>query len=1051
MVPAVFVTLDALPLTPNGKLDRKALPAPDGQRPGGTAAFVAPRGDVEELIAQVWREVLQIDEVGANDNFFDLGGHSLRATRVAARLRIGFRIDLPLRKIFELPTIAELARCVADLRRGETGPTDAPITPAERRDEPPLSSAQQRLWYLHKLDPLSSAYNIPAAYHVYGPLNVPALAAALNEIIQRHESLRTAVAEVDGQPVQRVLSDGQLNLPLVDLTAMVSAEIDAAVARLVDSDAHEPYDLSQAPLMRAQLLRVSSDAHVLILNFHHIIADASSLANFYRELAILYESFSAGKPSGLSSTSLQFGDYASWQREWLGGSTAETQLAYWRRRLEGAASGDLPADFARPARQSYRGARVVRRLPVELTRALKRLSQRAGVTLFMTVLAALNILLARLSGRDDVVVGSTIAGRDRPELEGMIGFFINALALRSDLSGAPSFNELLTRVREVCLDAYTHQDLPFERVVEAVDHERDLSRNPIFQVMFNMNEVGARALKLADCRCEKIVQSEPAAKFDMVLYAPEIEGAIELALIYNADLFAEGRMTLGLEQLESILAQAVAAPDKSIDDISLWTPGSTSLLPDPAAPLGDRWQGAVQELISRQASRLPEKVALADSIDRWTYREIDERSNQLANLLIESGIARHDVVAIYAERGAALTVALLGVLKAGAVFVILDPAYPAARLCDYVRIAQPKGWLQFESAGELPTDLGQFLDQAQLRCRIALPRSRQALADFLTKQASGTPSISFGADDPAYIAFTSGSTGEPKGVLCRHGPMSHFLPWQEEIFSLGQSDRYSLLSGLGYNHLQREIFTALASGAALYAPSAAQMQAPRQLVEWLRANEITVLHLTPALGRLLQSAGAAPLTSLRRIFFGGDLLTRQDVASMRVFAPNAKIVSFYGATETQRAVGYFAIDEDIDSGEASAILPTGRGAEGVQLLLLTPTGRLAGVGELGHLFVRSPHLAAGYAGDAALTAANFLVNPFTQEPRDRLYRTGDLGRYRPDGNVEWVGRSDRRVNLRGFRVELAEVEAALMQHPSVRQAAVVENSKLGFVRKLREG
>jgi amino acid adenylation domain-containing protein len=1042
MVPTAFVALDALPLTPNGKLDRRGLPAPDPRRPSGAGEFARPRGEVEELIAQAWREVLQIEEVGTNDNFFDLGGHSLRATRVAARLRASLKVDLPLRKLFELPTIAELARFVIGRRGGETGSAGRPIAPVARLGDLPLSSAQQRLWYLHNLDPASSAYNIPAAYRVDGSLDVPALEAALGEIVQRHESLRSAVIAVNGQPAQHISARVALNLPVVDLTSIPADKLDAEVARRVSADAHAPYDLSRSPLMRAHLLRLSGAAHVLILNFHHIIADASSLANFYRELAILYEAFSAATDAGLAPLALQFADYASWQREWLNGSAAEAQLAYWRRQLNGVAPLDLPADFERPARPSYRGARAALRLPVDLTRALKQMSQRASVTLFMTLLAAFKILLARLSGRDDVVVGSTIAGRDRPELDGVIGFFINALALRSDLSGAPSFDELLARVRDTCLDAYTHQELPFDKIVEALDIERDFGRNPIFQVLFNMNEVGARSLKLADCRCEKIFQSEPAAKFDMVLYAPEIDGAIELALIYNADLFSGARMAQCLEQLGSILAQAVAAPEKSIAEITLTTAASRSVLPDPTVPLGDRWQGAVQESISRQASRVPERLALADCDDRWTYRELDEHSNRLANRLVRSGIRRHEVVAIYAERCAALSVALLGVLKAGAVFVILDPAYPVARLRDYLRIAKPKGWLAFESSGELPADLAKRLDDGDPRCRIELPRTRHGLAELLGDCEGGAPELSFDADHPAYIAFTSGSTGEPKGVRGRHGPMSHFLPWQEEIFSLDESDRYCLLSGLGYNHLQREVFTALASGASLYVPTAVQLQSPGQLIEWLRANEISVMHLTPALGRLMQSAGAAPLASLRRIFFGGDLLTHQDAAAMRALTPNAKIVSFYGATETQRAVGYFPVKEDSFNGaRRSAVLPTGRGARDVQLLLLTPNGQLAGVGELGELYVRSPHLAAGYVGDAALTEANFLVNPFTQNPRDRLYRTGDLGRYRPDGDVEWVGRFDRRVSIRGFRVELAEVETALLQHPSVRAAAAVLNSK----------
>jgi amino acid adenylation domain-containing protein len=503
-------------------------------------------------------------------------------------------------------------------------------------------------------------------------------------------------------------------------------------------------------------------------------------------------------------------------------------------------------------------------------------------------------------------------------------------------------------------------------------------------------------------------------------------------------------MAIYLDQLSAVLEQAVTAPGKSIEQFSLLTPSTEALLPDPVAPLGDRWFGTVHEMISRQAQTGPQRLALTDATGNWRYRELDLQSNQLAHYFLDHGLRPRDVIAIHAQRRASLVVALLGALKTGAVFVVLDPAYPAARLIDYLNIAEPKAWVQLEPAGELAETLAKFLGSAGLRCRLNLPPTKNEIASLVAGYSAKPPRIALGADDPAYIAFTSGSTGQPKGVLCRHGPVSHFLPWQEEVFALRNRDRYSLLSGLGYNHLQREIFTALASGARLYVPSAAQVQSPTLLTSWLRDREISILHLTPALGRMIQTAGAAPLPSLRRIFFGGDVLTRHDVAAMGRLAPKAKIVSFYGATETQRAVGVFRVDEDepkTGTGEYSAV-PTGRGAPDVQLLLLTRGSRLAGVGELGDLCVRSPHLAAGYVRDEESAKLNFLTNPFTGDPRDRLYRSGEFGRYRPDGNVEWVGRRDRRANIRGFRVELAEIESALMQHPAVRAAAIAETSQL---------
>jgi amino acid adenylation domain-containing protein len=497
-------------------------------------------------------------------------------------------------------------------------------------------------------------------------------------------------------------------------------------------------------------------------------------------------------------------------------------------------------------------------------------------------------------------------------------------------------------------------------------------------------------------------------------------------------------MAAMLDQFEFLLSQIAAVPDKTIDRYSLVTPVARKMLPDPTEKLGDEWRGAMPSMVSRQAELRPEATAVVDAEESWTYEEVDRHSSRIAHALIAGGIEPGDAVAICARRCAALAPALLGVLKAGAVFVILDPAYPPARLADYFNIAMPKAWLQMERAGESGEELASVLRDRGPCWRMNLPNGKIKLAQFLERYPDSAPAISIEAESPAYIAFTSGSTGQPKGVVCRHGPMTHFLPWQEEAFGLDHADRYALLSGLAYNHLHRDLFTALASGAALFVPTTECLKEPELLVDWLGEHEITILHLTPALGRLLKTASGKTLPSVRRIFFGGDLLLGDDVRAIRALAPNAKVVSLYGATETQRAVGYWQVtDEGVPIAHAKAILPTGRGAPSVQLLLITSSGQLAGVGEIAELYVRSPHLAAGYLNDDALSTANFLVNPVTGEKQDRLYRTGDMGRYLPDGNVEWVGRIDRRVSIRGFRVELSEVESVLRRCSGVRNAAVV--------------
>ncbi len=1039
MVPAAFIALDGLPRTPSGKVDRGALPAAATKRPPLSAAFTAPRTEVEELIAQEWRAALKLDRVGAHDNFFDLGGHSLLVMRVAGRLRAHFKIDLALRKLFELPTVAGLAEFIEQLRQNQSGSVIAPVAPVPRKRQIPLSFAQRRLWFLHKVEPGLTAYNMPEVYRIHGALNVVALEAALGAMIERHESLRTIFIEIDGAPVQQIVPAAPFRLPISDWRGRPQREARAETEELIARDARQPHVLGDAPLMRASLLQLEEEEFILLLNFHHIVCDAASLVIFYRELGQLYDGLAARTAANLPTLRVRYADFAAWQENQLSGPALAAQLDYWKARLDARLpSADLPTDFARPPVQTYRGAKCTRRLSRALSAALKAFGRKEGATLFMVLLASLDILLARWSGQQDIVIGSTIAGRTRPEWDGIIGFFINALALRSDLSGAPTFSVLLGRVREVCLGAYTHQDLPFERVVEALNPARDPGRNPIFQVLFNLAERAERELKLKGCQAVKLDAAMAGAKFDLVVQAPQIDGGIELGFIYNADLFTEARIVSMLDQFELLLSQIIADPAKPIAGYSLLTPSQQMALPDPRVKLSDAWFGPAHTIISRRAEQRPQAPAIVDDGGTWTYRKLNLESNRLANCLIAGGIEPGDVVAIYAHRSAALALAILGVLRAGGVFVILDPAYPPARLVDYLGIARPKGWLQMAAAGGLPEEIARWLD-ATVPLRLTLPDKQKEISAGLRNFSARAPVVTVDADSPAYLAFTSGSTGQPKGVLCRHGPMTHFLPWQEEAFALRSSDRYALLSGLAYNHLQRDLFTALASGATLYVPNPDCLKEPNRLVDWLREHAITILHLTPALGRMLETAKGKSLPSVRRIFCGGDLLSRQDIRSMRELAPNAEIVSFYGATETQRAVGYFAVSEDQLQNEvrAKSSMPTGRGAPDVQLLLLTPSGQLAGVGEVGELYVRSPHLAAGYIDDDALTESNFPVNPFTREKSDRLFRTGDLGRYLPDGNVEWTGRIDRRVSIRGFRIELAEVEAALRQCAGVRAAAVV--------------
>ena len=1040
MIPSIFMFLDVLPLMPNGKIDRDAMPSPDGERSQLDPAFVEPRTEIEELVAQIWRELLKRDRIGVCDNFFELGGHSLLAMRVVARLQNNFQVDFPLRKLFELPTVAGLAEYIDKLRRSSAGTSIMPIVRANRHQALPLSFSQRRLWYLQKVDPNLSAYNIPAAFRIRGDLDRSALEQALNDLTARHEILRSCIKEVDGKPLQEIAPDLRIALPLIDFADLSEEQAEAETNRLVDADVRRLYDLCNCPLLRATLVKRAADDHVLILNFHHIIADGSSLAIFYRELAFFYDAASDAKKVTLPPLPIQYADFAAWQHDWLKSDAFEIQIAYWKHQLADLpAPVELPKDFDRPVLLSYRGARLTRQLSEQSTDLLKTFSRQHSTTLFITLFATFNILLSRITGREDIVVGSTIAGRNRAETESLIGFFINALPLRTDVSGDPSLSTLLQRVREICLDAYSHQEMPFEKLVEELRPPRDPGHNPIFDILFNVADTSERTLALPGCYIVKLPPPAPEAKFDIVLHAPEIAGKIELVAVYNTALFREERIALILEQWAILLEQATRTPELPIRELSLVTDSSRALLPDPTEVLDKKWEGAIHEILSEQARRSPDSIAVIDPEERWTYREIDEASNRLAHALIAAGVEPKDTVAIYASRNASLVITIFGVLKAGASFLILDPAYPSARTFDYLRIAQPKGWLQGAGGGELSQDLVNYLDNLDLRCRMFISATKTDLLKTLSPFRNDRVSISIDADNPAYIAFTSGSTGEPKGVICRHGPITHFLPWQREAFGLTEDDRFAMLSGLAYSHLHRDVFTAIHFGATIYIPNSSEARSPDELANWLDRNAITVLHLTPALGELLLTSVATRLPSVRRVFFGGDILPISEVAQIRELAPNAIVGSFYGATETQRAVGYYEITDDdiLNHQVAKKTAPLGRGIKDVQLLVLNKSGQLAGIGELGEVFVRSPHLAAGYIGDDERTQQMFVNNPFTDDPTDRLYRTGELGRYMPNGNVEWAGRNDRRVNIRGFRIELEEIEAVLKQHPTVNNAAVI--------------
>ncbi|MBD2040987.1 non-ribosomal peptide synthetase [Microcoleus sp. FACHB-672] len=972
--------------------------------------------------------------------------------------------------IQDIATLSPTKRALFELLLKEKGLNVSRIQKILRCSESqsyPLSFAQQRLWFLDRLEPGNPVYNETTTVRLTGRLNLVALELSLNEIVRRHEILRTTYALVGAEPVQYISPSQTISLSVTDLRNLPVEERERSFWQLSTQKAQQPFDLETGPLLRANLFQLDEESYVLGLIIHHIITDGWSSRILIREMTALYEYYSAGKPSLLPELSIQYIDFAGWQREWMQGEVLNQQLSYWKKHLGGRLPVlDLPTDRPRPQVQTFRGARQSLTLSPELSTALATFSRAEGVTLYMTLLAAFQTLLMRLSGQDDIIVGSPIAGRNRAEIEGLIGFFINTLVLRTNLAGNPTFKEVLQRVRQVALDAYAHQDLPFEKLVEELQPERDLSRTPLFQVFFNMLSFEQNSIEISGLTVETLPRPELESKFDITLYARENPERTQLEFVYNADLFEPARMVEMLAQLQHILAQVVKKPEEKIAEISLVTSSVQARLPNPHQTLNDSWEGAVHTQFSQQANRVGNSTAIIDRQGSLTYSELDKISNQLADYLQKHGIGSQDVVAIYAHRSAPIVVALLGILKAGAAFVILDAKYPAERLIDCVKLAQPKGWLQMSAGGNLPDSLETFIGTLSTQCRLNLPESAAQIGELLKDYSTENTHTEINPDDLAYIAFTSGSTGKPKGILGTHKPLSHFLQWHAQTFNLNESDRFSVLSGLAHDPLLRDIFTPLWLGATLCIPTPKEIGTPGKLGEWMKQQQITISHLTPAMGQLLtETSQTQQLTNLRYAFFGGDILSIRDVEKLRNIAPNVTCVNFYGATETPQAMGYYIVSNQkleehrntathqpenslIPQSRTQSRIPLGQGIEDVQLLILNSSHRLAGIGEIGEIYIRTSYLSQGYLGDESLTTSRFITNPFTNIPSDRLYKTGDLGRYLSDGNISVSGRADNQIKIRGFRIEPGEIETVLCQHTNVRQSVVIAREDIPAEKRL---
>ncbi len=1027
MVPSELVMLESLPLTPGGKVDRRALAtlrlhSPQVPRKEDLSRFQTP---LEELLAHLWQSILQCEQVGRHDDFFRLGGHSLQATQIVARIRTEFGVELPVRAMYDAPTIAGLAEYIESLRRG--GPTAhlvPPIQPTARDEELPLSFAQQRLWFLDQLEPASPLYNMPSALRLQGQLNVPALEQSLNALIQRHESLRTTFALVNEQPVQRIAS--RLNLPVqvVDFSPVPGMEAREAAARqVVWEEMHCPFDLARGPLIRARLLRLGQEDHILLLTLHHCAADGWSIDVLFKELSILYTAYQAGQPAALPGLPFQYADYARWQRQWLQGAALDELIDFWRTQLADAPPVlELPTDYPRPAEVSHRGAHVTFALPADLCQKLRALSQREGVTLFMTLLAAFNVLLYRYSGQADLLIGTPVAGRQRRETEDLIGLFVNTLVLRTDLSGNPSFRRLLKRVREVCLNAYEHQDLPFEKLVETLQPERHLSASPLFQALFALDHLPPEQITLPGLTLHPVERPIRTAKFDLSLMMTETPTALLGTIEYQTDLFKEETIARFARHWRHILEEMLAYPDQRIAELSLLTQEERQqiVIDWNATQTAYPQQACIHELFEACVAATPDAIALVFEEQQLTYQELNRRANQLAHALQRLDVGPEVTVGLCIERSLDLGIALLAILKAGGVYVPLDPSYPPERLAYMLADAQ------------VAVLLTQPALQAHLPATSAAVLCLQGDWSPFADQPTRNPETRTTPQNLAYIMYTSGSTGQPKGVSVSHQAVVRLV--KATNYARFTPDQIFLqFAPTSFDAATFEVWGALLNGARLALAPAGE-DSLEELAQVLVREQITTLWLTAGLFHLMVDEHLPSLGTLQQLLAGGDVLSVPHVRQVLQQSPRPVVINGYGPTENTTFTCCYPMTTSEQIGQTISI---GRPIANTQVYVLDEHRQPVPVGVPGELYIGGAGLARGYLNRPDLTAERFVPHPFSAAPGERLYQTGDRVRYRTDGSLEFLGRLDQQVKVRGFRIEPGEIESVLSEHPGVRDCVVV--------------
>jgi amino acid adenylation domain-containing protein/non-ribosomal peptide synthase protein (TIGR01720 family) len=1041
MVPAAWVMMDSFPLDPNGKVDRRALPEVDlSQRPL-TTELTQPTTPTEIVLAEIWREVLGVDQISIHDNFFELGGHSLLATRIMARVQDRLQQKVPLLTLFKFPTIAGLAPALEP----EPVLAERPLIDTSLRYKTqqiivrdgqectslPASFAQQRLFSLDQLEPNSPLYNVPLPIELRGELDETSLQLALTDLIARHESLCTTFELIDGMPMQVIHPAGLPDVPFIDTADFSADEIEQQIM----AEARKPFDLQAGPLMRATLFQHDFDRHTLLLVLHHIITDGWSMPILLNELIALYEEYAEGTLASLPPLPIQYADFALWQRQWLQGERLAEKLRYWHKQLAFApAALELPTSKPRSSTQTFAGANVAFHLPPQLTELLRKLGRQLDMTPYMITLAAFYVMLHRYTGQSDIVVGSAAANRTEPEQEGLIGFFVNMLPLRTDLSGNPTVMALLTGVRDMVLAAQARQDVPFEKLVDDLGLERTLSHSPLFQVTFSYEMDSNQPIERPFLTWTPKDIGVGLVKYDLLMNLRETGAGIEGIIAYNADLFDPTAMQRMADHYATLLEAALAQPEQSIASLPMLTAvewQTQQQWNETARYDTPNWPGVLHQVVSI-AQTQPEKPALVSETAVLTYGELNRQANQLAHYLLEQGVTAETVVGICLERSPLTAVAALAVWKAGGAYLPLDPTYPADRLAFLLADSQSRLLLTTQSADSL---------SAKANTQPALPNfvwldDWQPLAVY----PDHNPPASAGLHNLAYLIYTSGSTGQPKGVCITHRSLVDLAAWYIDTFQLTAADRTSLVSGPAFDASIWELWPSLAVGAALFIPNDDVRLMPDKMRDWLVARQITHSFQPTPLADNMINLPWPEETALRFMTTGGDVLHHYPPETLPF-----TLVNNYGPTENTVNASVIFLDP---AQKPAALPPIGKPSGNTQIYLLDTYLQPVPVGVVGELYIGGSGLARGYWQRPSSTAASFIPNPFSQNPGERLYRTGDLARYLPDSNLEFMGRIDHQVKIRGFRIELGEIETVLSSHPDVREAVVVVHEEDGHKRLL---